>query len=216
MATFTIVLADDHALFRQGLKKILSEASGIEVSGEAADGLELIRLLNKESSHMIILDISMPKIRGIEAIHEIKTINPNVKILVLTEHKDSEYFRQAMSVGAEGYLLKEDGDIELFSAIEKIRHGKVYISPHLSEVLKEDWLKMQRGSYKRSSEHVTNREREVLKLVAEGKTSKEIAALLCISIRTVESHRAHIMEKLNFKKTTELVRYAIKKGFIED
>ena len=216
MATFTIVLADDHALFRQGLKKILSEASGIEVSGEAADGLELIRLLNKESSHMIILDISMPKIRGIEAIHEIKTINPNVKILVLTEHKDSEYFRQAMSVGADGYLLKEDGDIELFSAIEKIRHGKVYISPHLSEVLKEDWLKMQRGSYKRSSEHLTNREREVLKLVAEGKTSKEIAALLCISIRTVESHRAHIMEKLNFKKTTELVRYAIKKGFIED
>ena len=216
MATFTIVLADDHALFRQGLKKILSEAAGIEVSGEAADGLELLKLLNKEASHMIILDISMPKIRGIEAIHEIKTINPNVKILVLAEHKDSEYFRQAMSAGADGYLLKEDGDTELFSAIEKIRHGKVYISQHLSEVLKDDWLKMQRGKYKRSHEHLTNREREVLKLVAEGRSSKEIGSLLCISTRTVESHRANIMEKLNLKKTTELVRYAIKKGFIED
>jgi DNA-binding NarL/FixJ family response regulator len=216
MANFTIVIADDHALFRQGLKKILGEATGLEVSGEAADGLELIKLLNKESSHMIILDISMPKIRGIEAIHEIKTINPNVKILVLTGHKDSEYFRQAMSAGADGYLLKEDGDIELFLAIEKIRKGKIYISPKLTDVLKDDWIKIQRGEYKQSYEHLTNREREVLKLVAEGRTSKEIASLLCISIRTVESHRANIMEKLNFKKTADLVRYAIKKGYIEE
>ncbi len=216
MATFTIVLADDHALFRQGLKRILSESAGLEVKGEAADGLELLKLLNEKSSHMIILDISMPKIRGIEAIHEIKTISPNVKILVLTEHKDREYFRQAMAAGADGYLLKEDGDSELFSAIEKIRQGKVYISPKLSEVLKDDWLRIQRGDYKHSYEHLTNREREVLKLVAEGKSSKEIASLLSISIRTVETHRANIMEKLNFKKTTDLVRYAIKKGYIED
>jgi DNA-binding NarL/FixJ family response regulator len=216
MASFTIVLADDHALFRQGLRRILSEAAGLEVKGEASDGLELLKLLNQETSQMIILDISMPQMRGIEAIYEIKTISPATKILILTEHKDREYFRQAMSAGADGYLLKEDGDSELFSAIELIRQGKFYISPKLSDVLKDDWVQMQRGEYKRAYEHLTNREREVLKLVAEGKTSKEIASLLSISVRTVETHRANIMEKLEFKKTADLIKYALKKGFISD
>ncbi|MEW6325980.1 MAG: response regulator transcription factor [Thermodesulfobacteriota bacterium] len=216
MNTYKILLADDHALFRQGLKRILSETEDLEVIGEVADGLELLKLLKKLRPHMVILDISMPNIRGIEAIPEIKSINPDSKILVLTMHKNMEYLHQAISSGADGYLLKEDADNELFFAISKIKQGKIYISPKLSEYLTEDWAKMHRGepglSYE--SEILTTREREILKLVAEGKSSKEIAALLNISIRTVEHHRANIMGKLNLRNIAELIKYAIRKKYV--
>ncbi len=216
MNTYKILLADDHALFRQGLKRILSEAKDLEVIGEVDDGLELLKLLNKLKPHMIILDISMPNIRGIEAIPEVKSINPDSKILVLTMHKNMEYLHQAISSGADGYLLKEDADNELFFAISKIKQGRIYISPKLSEYLTEDWAKMHRGEHGLSyeSEILTTREREILKLVAEGKSSKEIAALLNISIRTVEHHRANIMGKLNLQNIADLIKYAIRKNYI--
>jgi two-component system, NarL family, response regulator NreC len=216
MNTYKILLADDHALFRQGLKRILSEKKDLEVIGEVADGLELIKLLNKVKPHIIILDISMPNIRGIEAIPEIKSIKPDSKILILTMHRDMEYLQQAISSGADGYLLKEDADSELFSAIKKIKQGKIYISPKLSEFLTEDWAKIHRGEHDLSqeSESLTRREREILKMVAEGKSSKEIASLLNISIRTVEHHRANIMEKLNLENIADLIKYAIRKGYI--
>lgn len=216
MNNYKILLADDHALFREGLKRILTEAANLEVIGEVSDGLELLKILNKLKPHMIILDISMPNIRGIEAIHEIKSLHPDTKILVLTMHREMEYLHQAISSGANGYLLKEDADSELFSAIKKIKQGRIYISPKLSEYLTEDWAKIHRGEYELSyeSEPLTTREREILKLVAEGKSSKEIATLLNISIRTVEHHRATIMEKLNLKNMAELIKYAIQKGYI--
>ena len=216
MSRYRIILADDHVLLRTGLKSILEKMAGLEVVGEAGDGIELLNLLRKLKADMIILDISMPNLRGIEAVHEIKAIHPGLKILILTMHKDKEYLHQAISAGADGYLLKEDADTELFSAIETVREGKIYVSPHLSNGLVDEWAKMRRGESKPVSDRVrlTTREKEILKLIAEGKSSKEIAALLCISVRTVEHHRANIMKKLNMKKTAELVKYAMEKGYV--
>ncbi len=190
----------------------------LEVIAEAGDGLELLNLLRQSTPDMVILDISMPKLRGIEAIYEIKTIRPDVSILMLTMHKDMEYLHLALSAGARGYLLKEDADRDLFSAIEKIRQGKTYISPNLSEELFDDLVQIGsgRGDGKFSLEvdPLTTRERQIVKLIAEGRSSKEIADLLCISARTVDNHRANIMEKLNLKKATDLVKYAIRKRYI--
>jgi DNA-binding NarL/FixJ family response regulator len=158
----------------------------------------------------------MPNLRGLEAIPQIKMKHPKVKILVLTMHKDLEYLHQAITAGAGGYLLKEDADSELFSAIDRVRQGKIYVSPNLAEGLTDDWVKISRGDYRSlvEPESLTIREREVLKLIAEGKSGKEIGDLLFISARTVERHRANIMEKLNVKKTADLVKYAVQKGYV--
>ena len=216
MTPYRIVLADDHVLVRQGLKRILEGMAGLEVVGEASDGLDLLNLLSRVTPHMVILDIFMPNLRGIEAIHEIKKIHPDVKVLILTMHKDKEYLYLALSAGAKGYLLKEDADKELFSAIEKVQQGKTYISPYFSEEVVDDLVQIGRGDAKAIFEidPLTTREREVLKLIAEGKTSKEIASLLFISVSTVNNHRASIMEKLNFNKATDLVKYALRKGYV--
>lgn len=216
MSSYRIVMADDHVLLRKALKRSLNEMNGIDVIGEAGDGLELLSLLKTVTPHMVILDISMPKLRGLEAIHEIKSANPEVKILVLTMHKDTEYLHHAISSGADGYLLKEDAEEELFAAIEKIRAGKKYVSPILSDDLTGEWAEIRRGDRKYSleAEPLTTRERQVLKLIAEGKSNKEIADLLFISIRTAERHRANVMEALKLKKTADLVKYAIHKKYI--
>ncbi|MEW6441690.1 MAG: response regulator transcription factor [bacterium] len=215
MGRCSIILADDHTLLRKGLKKILAEKAYLEVIGEATDGMELLELLKKSSPDMVVLDISMPHLRGLEALHEIRILCPAVKVLVLTMHKDKTYLVQAISAGADGYLLKEDADTELFTAIETIRRGRTYISPFFSGEAREDWVQMCRGGRNLPfSESLTLREREVLKLIAEGKSSKEIGDLLSISARTVERHRANMMTKLNVKKTADLVRYAIEKEYV--
>jgi DNA-binding NarL/FixJ family response regulator len=213
MNSYRVVVADDHALFRQGLKGILEGAADLEVVGEAGDGLALLELLKSmdPAPHLVILDISMPGLRGIEAIPEIRTVCPGAKVLIVTMHGDPEYLEQAMAAGADGYFLKKDADAELFAAIDRIRKGQIYISPHLSAVLAQSWARL-RGDHGRLL--LTNREKEVLKLVAEGKSSREIAGALFISVHTVERHRANIMAKLSLKKTADLVKYAIRKGFI--
>jgi DNA-binding NarL/FixJ family response regulator len=213
MDAYQIVMADDHALFRKGLKGLLETAPDLRVVGEAGDGHELINFLKSNKIHpqLIILDISMPNLRGIEAIREIRLICPKVKILIVTMHKDKEYLYEALSAGVDGYFLKKDADVELFSAIDKIRKGKVYISPHLSESIEDGWWLMRLGMGKSA---LTAREKEIIKLVAEGKSNKGIADMLFISVHTVERHRANIMEKLSLKKTADLVKYAIQKGFV--
>jgi DNA-binding NarL/FixJ family response regulator len=211
---YRIVLADDHVMFRQGIKNILEGAEDLEVVGEASDGLKLLELLKKVTADMVILDISMPNLRGLEATREIKIISPDMKVLILTMHRDKEYVHSAISAGAEGYLLKEDADTELFAAVEKIRQEGYYISPLLSGELTHELIQAsQKGQLTPPSDPLTLREREVLKLIAEGISNKEIADLLCISIRTVEHHRASIMEKLNIKQTANLIKYAIRKGY---
>jgi len=215
MGYYNIVLADDHALIREGLKKIVEGKADYKVIGEARDGLELLSLLKKLTPHLIILDISMPNLRGLEAIREIKTVHPAAKILVLTMHREQEYLFQAISAGANGYLLKEDSNGELIWAIEVIRQGKISLSSALSKELPEDWLQTLRHKQPVPLEEpLTTRERQILKLIAEGKSAKEIADLLFISHRTAEHHRANIMEKLNMKKSADLVKYALKKGYI--
>lgn len=215
MSPYRIILADDHTLIRKGILRILKESSDLEVVGEAGDGIELLRLMNTVTPDLVILDISMPNLRGIEALGEIKVLHPDVKVLILTMHKDRDFLNQAISGGADGYLLKEDAEGEIFSAIETIRQRKIYISPSLSGELKEDWVSMCRGHQRLPSvETLTTREREIVKLIAEGRSNKEIADLLSISVHTAERHRANIMAKLNLKKTADLVKYAIRKGFI--
>lgn len=210
---YRIVLADDHKMFRLGVKKIIDETEDLEVVGEVDDGLQLLSLLKKSTPQMVILDISMPNLRGIEAAREVKIINPDIKILILTMHKNKEYLYHCLSAGAEGYLLKEDTDTELFSAIETIRQGGIYISPFLSMDVAVDLAQIHTGTQRPPLERLTVREREVLTLIAEGKSRREIAELLFISVHTVGHHRANIMKKLNFKRSTDLVKYAIEKGY---
>jgi DNA-binding NarL/FixJ family response regulator len=200
MSAYRIVLADDHVMFRKGIRNILERDVGLEVAGEAGDGLELLKFIKKATPDMVLLDIAMPSLRGLEATREIKMISPEVKVLILTMHRDKEYVYYAIAAGAEGYLLKEDADTELFKAIEKIRSGDYYISPLLSGELTHELIQTHHKDQLPPPESLTLREREVLKLIAEGVKNKEIAGLLFISVRTVEHHRANIMRKLNIKK----------------
>jgi DNA-binding NarL/FixJ family response regulator len=212
---FSIILADDHVLMRHGLRRILEERGNLEIAGEVGDGLELLSILHKKNPDLIILDLSMPNLRGIEAIPEIRHIRPDAKVLMLTMHKEEEYLYQAISAGANGYLLKDDAEKELFSAIEHIQNGKIYISPGLADQSMQNWARLRRGEDdSRITEALTVRQREILKLIAEGKSNKEIGDLLFISVRTVERHRANMMSKLNIRKTAELVQYALRKHYI--
>lgn len=214
MEPYRVVLADDHLLFREGMKRLIEEIPDVEVIGEASDGMELLNLLRKVNPDMAIMDISMPNLRGIEAAGEIRMLYPAIKILILTMHKSKEYLYHSISAGAQGYLLKEDSDVELLSAIETIRKGQIYVTRSLAGEMAEDLSLIYSGRAQTLRDPLTTREREVLKLIAEGKSNNDIADLLYISIRTVEHHRANVIEKLRLKKTADLVRYAIDKGIV--
>ncbi len=214
MDSYRVVVADDHVLFRQGMKKLIETMPGIEVIGEASDGLELLSLLENLTPDMVLVDISMPNLRGIEAAREIKALYPHTKVLILTMHKSKQYLYHAISAGAHGYLLKEDSDIELIAAIETIRGGGIYVPQSLSSELTKDMLRLRQEGGKNIGEGLSLRETEVMRLIAEGKTNSEIGILLSISPRTVENHRAHVLRKLNLKGTADIVRYAMEKGIV--
>lgn len=205
-----IVLADDHALIRHGIRRIIEEKASLQVIGEAGDGLELLEVLKRSTPHMIVLDISMPNMRGLEAIKAIKKLCPKVKILILTMHKNDQLLCSAISAGANGYLLKEDSDTELLPAIATVLQGQVYVSPCLSRDFAENLEQICR-----KSQHppLTSREKQILQRVVEGETSKEIAELLGISKRTVEHHRANLTKKLKIKSTAALTKFAIREGY---
>jgi len=204
-------------MFRRGVRSMIQKMADVEVVGEASDGLELLQLLKDIHPHLVIMDISMPNLRGLEATRELKSSDPEVKVLILTMHKEREYLYHALTAGAEGYLLKEDADGELILAIETLRKGGTFISPLLSGQMADIFVdKFRPGgeSLTAPEEPLTVREREIVKLIAEGKSSKQIGELLYISSRTVQHHRANIMRKLNLKKTADLVMYAIQKGYV--
>jgi DNA-binding NarL/FixJ family response regulator len=214
LGPFRIVVADDHVIFRQGIKRIIEPVEGLLIVGEAGDGLELLELLKNTRPDLVIMDISMPNLRGLEAAREIKAIHPDLKVLFLTMHREKEYLHHAISAGAEGYILKEDADTELFSAIETIRRGGTYISPLLSLQLTDLLVQRYRSpGADPGLDPLTTREKEIVKLIAEGNSGTEIARLLFISVRTVQHHRANILRKLNIKKTADLIKYAISKGY---
>jgi len=213
-APYRVVVADDHVMFRQGIKHILEAVDDLEIVGEAGDGVKLLDLVRKSVPDMVILDISMPGLRGIEATREIKAIHSHVEVLIVTMHKSVAYLHHAVQTGASGYLLKEDADTELFSAIKTIRRGGLYISPLLSVELTAILAQAPHKGERFDPGPLTVRERQVLQLIAEGKSNREIAGALCISGHTVQHHRGNIMRKLNVRKTADLVRYAIRKGYV--
>jgi DNA-binding NarL/FixJ family response regulator len=207
MDVCSIVLADDHVMFRKGVKRIIEETPGLKVTGEANDGLELLRLLKTQEPKLVLLDISMPYLRGLEATREIKQLYPRVKVILLTMHRYKEFIQQALEAGADGFLLKEDADFELLRAIQAVREGGKFISPLLSTELVDLALRD-----KPADDPLTIREKTILQLLAEGKTSKDIADLLYISVFTVRRHRDNIMRKLNIKKLADLIKYALSRG----
>lgn len=208
-----IVIAEDHTILREGLRALLSSEPDFEVVGEAEDGREAIRCTAELLPDLILMDLSMPKMNGIEAIREIKKRVPETKVLALTVHKTEEFILEVFQAGAAGYILKDASSVELMMAIKSVLEGKRYLSPSVSQMVIEGYL-TGRKTFEPSSpwDTLTQREREILKLIAEGHKNKEIADYLCISVKTVEKHRANLMKKLDLHSASALTAYAIERG----
>jgi DNA-binding NarL/FixJ family response regulator len=211
---YRILLADDHALIRHGIRNLISNNPALEVIGEVSDGEELLKFLETNVPDLLILDISMPKLTGIEAVSRVKKLYPEIKILMLTMHKNKQYFYHAMSAGADGYLMKEDSDEELLLAIKRIQDGKSYLSPFLSQDFADDVISAYRNNRSSPFETLTKREREVLNLVVGGHTSKVMADMLNLSPRTIDHHRANLLRKFDMKNSVDLVNFAVRNGFV--
>jgi len=206
-----VLIADDHRMFREGLKTVLNSSKEFDVVGEASDGQDAVRLARKLQPDLALLDITMPGLNGVDAAREVRRAAPKAKVLMLTMHRDGIYLAEALRAGATGYLLKTQGAGELLEALREVAHGEVYLSPGLSNALVEGYQHPERLH----QDPLSPREREVLQLVAEGKTTKEIAAVLGISYKTAESHRLRVMSKLDIHDTAGLVRYAIRNRMIQ-
>lgn len=210
-----VVIAEDHGIIRDGLRSLLSKHENLEVVGEAEDGLSAIRCIKNTQPDLVILDINMPKMDGLSVIHEIKNVLPQIKIVVLTMYKEEEYIIETFKMGIEGYCLKSSSFDELNMAIEAVLSGKQFISPEISDKVMEGFLESLKTIKKKSAwDSLTQREKEVLKLVGEGYKNKEIATYLCISVKTVEKHRANIMKKLDMHTAASLAAYAVEKGLV--
>jgi len=216
MKKVKLLVADDHKIFRQGIKKLLEEESDLQVAGEAANGREAVKKATELKPDVILMDITMANLNGLEATKQIKKVLPDVKVIMLTMHKNEEYVLQSFQAGASGYILKEGAVEELVSAIRSIHQDKSFLSPTISKTLIDAYLrKMETGKTETPFDLLTDREREVLQLIAEGYTNREVAKSLFISVKTVEAHRAHIMQKLNIHDIAKLVKYAIQKGLVD-
>jgi DNA-binding NarL/FixJ family response regulator len=210
-----IVIAEDHKILREGLKSLLRTIDDLEIVGEAADGLEAIRCVENYHPELLLLDLSMPKMNGISVIRDIKSRFPETKILVLTIHESEDYILESFHSGLDGYCLKDANYSELLIAIRSVLEGKTYLSPSISEKVLAGFLDDRKTLKSRSSwDMITQREREVLKLVGEGYKNKEIADYLCISVKTVEKHRSNIMRKLDVHTSSALTAIAIEKGLV--
>jgi two-component system, NarL family, response regulator NreC len=210
-----ILLGDDHTLVRQGVRKIIEEHKHWTVIGEAQDGRELVRQALEKEADLIIVDVAMPLLNGIEATRQIIRKLPAARILVLSMHADEAYIIQALQAGARGYLLKDSADVELVRAVTAVSEGKSFFSPNVAAIMLDDYVRhlADKGITDRY-DTLSEREREVFQLVAEGHSNKEVANLLCVSPATVETHRAHILQKLDLHSTAELVLYAVRRGVI--
>lgn len=211
MKRIRILLADDHAVVRQGFKMILSAQPDMEIVGEAGNGREAVELADSLKPDIVVMDVAMPELNGIEATRRLSVSSPHTRVVALSMHKDNVYVREILRAGARGYLLKDSVAADVVAAIRAVARGESYLSPAVSNAVLDDYRK-----------HVTNpidllssREREVLQMLAEGKTNKEIAVVLNLSVYTVDAHRGRIMEKLNVHSINELVRFAVRNGLID-
>lgn len=217
MPKITVLLADDHTVVRQGLRSLLANETDIEVVGEAETGRQAIQLAKKFLPDVVVMDIAMPLLNGLEATRQIVHEIPSARVIILSSYSDDEYVEQLTDAGAIGYLLKQTAANDLIKAIREARQGNAYFSPSISRRMLEHYRRafVSGQPVRKTSETLTSREREVLQLIAEGNTNKQIAAELCISIKTVEKHRQQVMNRLNIHDIAGLTRYAIAKGIIE-
>lgn len=206
-----VLIADDHKILRDGLRNLLHEQDNYQVVAEVENGREAVRLAKKLEPEVVIMDISMPDMNGIEATRRIKDILPDIKVLALSMHSDSRFVKQMIEAGASGYLLKECAFEELVTALRTLSRNRIYISPDASGGVIQDLIKHQTGTGEEETP-LTPREREVLQLIAEGNPTSEIADRMHISVKTIESHRKNIMDKLNMRSIAELTKYAIREG----
>jgi DNA-binding NarL/FixJ family response regulator len=215
MTPVRVVLADDHALVRAGIRALLGGIAGVEVVGEAQDGHEIIQLVDKLRPRLVLMDIAMPGLNGLEATARIVKSHPGTAVIILTMHAGEEYALQALKAGASGYLLKDADLAELELGISAVARGETYLSPAVSKLLVADYRRRAADQeHPDPLERLTSRHREVLQLVAEGHTTKDIAVKLKLSVKTVETHRAHIMDRLDIHDVAGLVRFAIRSGLI--
>ena len=214
MPQVRILLADDHTLVRQGLRKLLEERPDWEVVAEAADGREAVRLAEQHRPDVAIVDVAMPLLNGIEATRQITRRVPETRVLVLSMHADEAYVRQILQAGGTGYLLKDSADVDLLQAVSETSQGRSFFSPSIAGVMLDTYRRQGDGGASDRFDTLSEREREVFQLIAEAKTNKEIAALMHVSPSTVETHRAHLMEKLDLHSAAEIVLYAVRRGVI--
>jgi DNA-binding NarL/FixJ family response regulator len=215
MNSIRVLLADDHKLIRAGLRLVVDQQPDLSVVGEADDGRQAVELAKSLKPNVVVMDIGMPNLNGIEAARQIGEMDPGAAVVMLSMHSDESYVLRALSAGARAYLLKDSATTDLVQAIHAVAEGKSFFSPAVSKVLLQDYMrKLRRSGAEDSYDLLSPRERGVLQLVAEGKSNKEVASLLNLSVYTVETHRAKIMQKLNLKGVPELILYAVRKGII--
>jgi DNA-binding NarL/FixJ family response regulator len=215
MERIRILLADDHAILRDGIRARLADYPDMIVIGEAEDGHWAVHLTHELHPDVVLMDIGMPRLNGLEATRQIKHDQPEVAVLILTMHDNEEYLRQVLAAGASGYVLKRAAASELVAAIRAVHRGEAALSPAVARMLIEEYLKSEDGRITSTPSDLTPREREVLQLIAEGHTSKQIAELLCLSVKTVQAHRTGLMQKLDLHDRGDLIKYAIQKRIID-
>ncbi len=215
MKRIRVLLSDDHLVVRKGLRSILERQSGMEVVGEAADGRQAVALAETLTPDVAIIDITMPHLNGIDATAQIVRRNPKIGVVILSVHSDETYILRALNSGAKGYLLKDSAETDLVKAVDTVASGKPFFSPAIAEALLEDYMRfLHQRNLEDSYDLLTDREKEILHLLAEGKPNKEIAAILTLSVYTVETHRSNLMQKLGLHNTAEIVLYAVRKKII--
>jgi two-component system, NarL family, response regulator NreC len=215
MKSIRVIVADDHTMIRSGLRALLDRAPDVEVVGEAQDGRQAVQLAQELSPNVVLLDIAMPNLNGIEAARQISARQERIGIIILSMHSDEGYVLRALKAGARGYLLKDSSEDDVINAVRAVSSGKAYFSPEISRMMADQYIvQMQQRGVEDSYELLTSREREILQMLAEGNSNKEVATSLDLSLHTVETHRSNILQKLNLHSIPELILYAVRKGIV--
>ncbi len=215
MSKIRVLVADDHGIVRKGLRFVLERQEDLEVIGEAGDGREALRICEESSPNVVVMDIAMPQLNGLDAAAQIVRQMPEIKVIILSMHADEDYLVRALNAGVKAYLLKDSAELDLVRAVRAVSQGNSFFSPAIAQLLAEDYTRqLQQRGLQDSYELLTEREKEILQLLAEGRSNKEVATALDVSPYTVETHRTHIMQKLDLHNTAEIVLYAVRKKII--